>query len=215
MGHIIFVTTTHLHQTSMINSHGWDMNEGTGLCSNKSFIYRHWNLTSTYFSHVMKFHSSFDFPPQPFTNANTILSLRLWKTGGGPELPHRPQSAHPCTKPTPLTERNSHSGAQTPKELEPGTQRFIKRWGSWSFQTTYIHLSLPPPPPSFLSPLCLSNTPLLKSEVQVAALVPGRQTYLLFDFLELPALLSDIMEKLKCFVILLGHLHPCLLQTSL
>lgn len=66
-----------------------------------------------------------------------------------------------------------------------------------------------------LSRFCLSNTPLLKSEVRVAAQLRGRQSYLLFDFLELPALLSDIVEKLQCFVILLGHLHPCLLQTSL
>lgn len=41
------------------------------------------------------------------------------------------------------------------------------------------------------------------------------QSYLLLDLLELPALLSDVVEKLQSFVILLGHLHPRLLQTSL
>lgn len=40
-------------------------------------------------------------------------------------------------------------------------------------------------------------------------------SYLLLDLLELPALLSDVMEKLQRFVILLGHLHPRLFQTSL
>lgn len=81
----------------------------------------------------------------------------------------------------------------------------------------YTCLSSTLPLSPFL-PVSVSNMPLLKLEVRVsrdAAVLPGKQAYLLFDFLELPALLSDIMEKLQCFVILLGHLHPCLLQTSL
>lgn len=115
--------------------------------------------TEIWLSHT--FHMSWNiillliYSPQPFTNAKTILGLWLWKTGSGPDLPHRSQLAHPCSKPTPLTEKSGHHGAQIPKESEPSTLRFIKIWGSWSFQMTYISLS----PPTLL---CLSSSLPLK-----------------------------------------------------
>ena len=156
--------------------------------------------------------------PQLFKNAKIILSLWSWKTGWLARF-----TPTGCSLPTTTAlnlhlwlKKSSHCGVQTSK----GARIYINHveskkvpFGIWKFQMTYIPLS---PTPSLLPPfLCPSNMPPLKWEVWAGALLPGSKSYLLFDFLELPALLSDIMEELQCFVVLLGHLHPCLLQTSL
>ena len=41
-----------------------------------------------------------------------------------------------------------------------------------------------------------------------------RFPYLLFNFLQLIALLSDVMQQLQGLVILSGDLHTCLFQAS-
>lgn len=79
---------------------------------------------------------------------------------------------------------------------------------------TYISLSPSPPPPSF--PFSVPQTCLPWNERSGAgALLPGSESYLLWFLGASGFGFPDIMEELQCFVVLWGHPHPCLLQTSL
>lgn len=108
-------------------------------------------------------------------------------------------------------------GCRLQKELhKQARDDLYKSWEISSDLPTFLLPLCPCLSSPILTPVCLSNVPELGGPSQPSGhSTPGKQSYLLFDFLELPALLSDVMEKLQCFVILLGHLHPCLLQTSL